>query len=436
MIKSLSAKAVSLLACMFPILCLAYGKGYKLVPLILLLFSLPLLYKPNKAIFSKYSNYVIIAFLGYFLVNVVSVLANGDHLSRIDGSSRFVFSIFVFIAILQYPPKFSWLKNSILIGSAIGGVSALVCTYIYGDYRAFLGTQNDIFMKGFMPIQSGNMAMTFGVLSFCITIYHLKKQEYTFALLSSCAASLGVAGSYLSGTRGGWILFPIIVCYLVYTNRSNLRMSATPRRVLTILCLPLIVLITGLNTTAELKSNLNRIQEVASKVEEYSHKPISSTEVVDAEGSVDVRLELWKDAFYTFIESPIFGVGYNERLALRAEWKSSGRIHLPERYNDTHAHNQFFEELALKGAVGLVVLFSVFLIPALISFKLMKLKDEETQLLAQCALISIILMMGYCLTQAMFRHNSGAIFYPLLTVILIGTSLGLQDKFRKIDGCK
>jgi len=35
------------------------------------------------------------------------------------------------------------------------------------------------------------------------------------------------------------------------------------------------------------------------------------------------------------------------------------------------------------------------------------------------------MMMGYCLTQAMFRHNSGAIFYPLMTVILLGSGLAL-----------
>ena len=49
--------------------------------------------------------------------------------------------------------------------------------------------------------------------------------------------------------------------------------------------------------------------------------------------------------------------------------------------------------------------------------------NEQVKTIAQCGALSVIMMMGYCLTQAIFKHNSGAIFYPLMTVIFLGSGL-------------
>lgn len=430
MMNAFNTKFTPLLACLFPILSLSYGEGYKSIPIVLLVCSLPLFFTASKTLFDRNVNLLILAFLYYFGIFVLSALLQGDSLSRIDGPSRFVFSIIIFIAVLRFPPKFSWISNSIFISAYVAGFSALVCIYVYGDIRAFLGTNNDFFMEGFMPIQSGNMAMTFGVMSLPIAIYFLRQRKLCIALLCSTGSAFGLAASYLSGTRGSWIFFPLAIGYLLYVNRDSLNCSKRTFGSLLILTLPSILLISGLNMTTELKSNLQRIEEVSIDFEQYTHNNVtlSNTEVGDAEGSVGVRLELWKDSFYTFLESPLLGVGYDQRLELRQKWKSDGLIHLPKRYDTTHSHSQYFEALSVRGIVGLIGLLSIFIAPLIIFRRVYRGANEQVKTIAQCGALSVIMMMGYCLTQAMFRHNSGAIFYPLMTVILVATCLRMVDK--------
>ena len=71
---NISAKLVPILACLFPILCLAYGKGYKAIPAILLLFSLPVLFSTSRKILTKDVNVLIGAFLLYFSIFAFSTL--------------------------------------------------------------------------------------------------------------------------------------------------------------------------------------------------------------------------------------------------------------------------------------------------------------------------------------------------------------------------
>lgn len=422
-ISKLSANLVPILACLFPILCLAYGKGYRTIPIILLLFSLPALFSIPRKILTKDAKVLIGAFLFYFSVFVFSALLNGDSLSRLDGPSRFILCIPIFIAILRYPPPFSWITNSIVVASYIAGIAALVLVFHYDQVRAF-SSGHDFFSKGYMPIQSGDIAMTFGIMCLPIAIYYLKKSALITSLICSVGAVFGISASILSGSRGGWVFFPIAILFLLYMNRTVIHRNRKTLIVLIVVTITTLLIFTMVNTKFNIKSitslEMPQIQRISQSLDQY--------EKGNKNTSTGIRLELWRDSVYTFIDAPFVGVGYDMRNELRAQRQQDGIITLPDWAWNTHSHNQYLEALSVRGALGFLGLMGIFFVPLFIFRKMYRDGNHEVGVIAQCGALSVIMMMGYCLTQAMFRHNSGAIFYPVMTVILLGSGLVLVKK--------
>ena len=419
---NISAKLVPILACLFPILCLAYGKGYKAIPAILLLFSLPVLFSTSRKILTKDVNVLIGAFLLYFSIFAFSTLLNGDSLSRLDDPSRFILCIPIFVAILRYPPPFAWITKSLVIASYIAGIAALVLVFYYDQGRAFV-SGNDFLSKGYMPIQSGNIAMTFGIVCLPIAIYHLNKSALITSVLCSFGAAFGISASYLSGSRGGWVFVPIAIIFLLYMNRKYIQKTKKTLVAFIILIAPTLSMLTVINITPTMQQQPSRIAQLSQEIDMYEGgvKP-------ESESSSGIRLELWRDSGYTFIEAPFVGVGYKKRLELRAQRQDEGLINIPSNYLTSHSHNQYLEALSVRGVLGFIGLMGIFIAPLFIFRKIYRDGDLQAKTIAQCGALSVIMMMGYCLTQAMFKHNSGAIFYPLMTVILLGSGLVLVKK--------
>ncbi|WP_067041205.1 O-antigen ligase [Moritella sp. JT01] len=415
---NISAKLVPILACLFPIICLAYGKGYKTIPIILLLFSLPTLFSIPRNILTKDVKVLIGAFLFYFGIFVFSTLLNGDSLSRLDGPSRFILCIPIFIAILRYPPPFSWITKSIVVASYIAGIAALILVFNYDHTRAFM-SGNDLFSEGYMPIQSGDIAMTFGILCLPIAIYYLKKSAIITSIICSVGAAFGMSASYLSGSRGGWVFVPVAILFLLYMNRAVIHKNRKKLVAFIIVTITALLILTMINPKFNIKSithlEIPEVQRTLNSLDAYAKgNPGSST---------GVRLELWRDSIYTFFEKPFVGVGYDKRIELRTQRREDGIITIPDGLWNTHSHNQYLEALSVRGFLGFIGLMGIFIAPLFIFRKMYRDGNEQVKTIAQCGALSVIMMMGYCLTQAIFKHNSGAIFYPLMTVIFLGSGL-------------
>lgn len=422
--SKLSANLVPVLACLFPILCLAYGKGYKAIPLVLLIFSLPALFSLPRKILTRDVRFLIGSFLFYFSVFALSALFYGDSLSRLDGPSRFILCIPIFIAILRYPPPFSWITKSLVIASYVAGTAALLSVFYFGQDRAF-AAGDDFFSNGHMPIQSGDIAMTFGIICLPIVIYHLNKSALIVSTICSVGAAFGISASYLSGSRGGWVFVPIAILFLLCVNRAKLHKNRQTLVAFIILVMPTLCMLTMINLTPKMQLKISNIQRITQSIESY--------EGGDSTSSTGARLELWRDSVYTYLEAPIVGVGYKKRLELRNKWQAEGLVDIPDNLLTSHAHNQYLEALSVRGSLGLLGLMGIFIVPLFIFRKMYLNGNRQENMIAQCGALSVIMMMGYCLTQAIFRHNSGAIFYPLMTVILLGSGLSLTNKKTEMN---
>ncbi len=411
--SKLTTLIVTLLTMSFPILCLSYGKGYNLPPVLLFTTALIFILHYKTLKYTTDIKLIIATFGLYFIIYAISVAVYHEPLSHLDQPSRIILALPIFLLLLRYPPKITWLMHAILLGSTIAGLSALY--HIYGLHlgRAYTGL-NTPYLNGYMPIQSGNMAMTLGVMSLAIGIYWLKEKQYWITTLSILSALLGISGSFLSGSRGGWVFLPLALIYLVFANRHYLKTKA------------LVVLMATLVIFSCIASQVppisNRINDAISNVTHYEQGNEMS--------SLGIRFELWKSAIYTFKQHPIFGSGYHERQILREKWGNEGLINKTISRYTTHSHNQYLEDLSLRGVIGLTSLILLLVIPFSIFNQNNKIVSHQSNAINQCGAVSMILMSGYLLSQAMFRHNSGMMFFATLTVILLACSITLKREMK------
>ncbi|WP_064606207.1 O-antigen ligase family protein [Photobacterium sp. J15] len=400
--------AVISAAALFPALCIAFGKGYNYAAILLLLASLPCLITYETKWVTSDARLAIIAFSTYFLSFVVSTIITGGELSNLDQPSRAVLALPIFLALLRYPPKFSWLSTGILCGSIVTGLVGAYFAVTFPGKRAFDGALGPAWIDGYMQIQSGNMAATLAMLSLCISLYFLRKKQWLLLGLAIIATGMGITASILSGSRGGWLLIPLTFVYLLYVNRDLFTKKV------------LFAVLIGFTCFSAISWGNNSVSGRINK----SIANIQAYQTNNKYTSVGIRLDLWKSAIYSFAESPIVGHGEEGRLEARKRHGKEGLINPRISRLPYHSHNQFLESMSVMGLIGLIPLLAFFYIPLKIFEKhRQRCESATTQTLCQCGTVSIVMMIGYCLTQAYFNHTSGIIFYSVMTLILLAACI-------------
>jgi len=396
---------ISIVACSFPIICLASGKGYNYSAMLLLLCAMITLpYWCNRRLFTRPIITISITFFVYFLTYLLSWLIHGGDAADIDQVSRLVLILPVLYMLTRFPINKQCFFYAICVGAIIAGVIALIHIYQINFQRAFTGDNNNWWLKGYMPIQSGNMAMSLGFLALTISFYAFKTNQRLLVAISLLGFFAGTLASFLSGSRGAWIAIPFAIIYLLWANRELLN-----KKRLTIISLFGIITILGISSIDQVQQ---RFSNGISDLNNYENQNKYS--------SLGIRLELWKNAILTFKESPIIGVGQVERYTLQKKFGDQGLIDYNIAHSFfSHAHNQYLDDLSIRGLIGFSALLAVFLIPiVLCSNRYVDLSNSEQKLSHQLIVMHILLFAFYLVSQAMFSHNSGTIFFSVMTISL------------------
>jgi len=366
------------------------GKTYAYAAILLCVIALFLLPVTLKQKLPSDFYRISFSFFCYFLVTALSLLIFGGKLSNLDMPGRTILILPAFILLLHFPPKKEWLFNGVLIGTFSTGLIAIY-HYFFLHSRAF-------FVDDYMVIQSGNMAMSLGVFSFIIAIYNLKikeKSSWLIAIAFGCAFLGGVA-SLLSGARGSWVVAPFVILGLIVVNRHLIT-----KKIAAILTLVMI-------TSAALSYNI-----VGQRIDNAMSDLTKISEQGDSRSSLGARIEMWKSGYYTFIEYPLFGIGYKERQHYKKVLVEKGVVE-PIVLKYTRLHNSYMEELSVKGAIGFITLLLFFGWPLYLIFKRGDLKND---VFTQLGVAHILLVMGYSLTQNYINHHSGMLHYLMYTII-------------------
>ncbi|CAH6891145.1 putative enzyme [Vibrio chagasii] len=408
-----NTRAVPFFAACFPVICIAYGSGYNYSSILLLLTCIASLFlNKNKPQLSSEEKLFIYTLCYYFISFVVLKLIHAERWSFIDKPSRALLTIPIFIALLRNPPSWRSLTIGINIASACSAIVALYFLQNYPELRAFDGSIPNAWFEGYMQIQTGGMVTTFAISSLAIALFEIKNKNKNkiFSTLSLIAFALGAWASLQSESRGSWLLVPLATLVIIHYKFNLLRI-----KVILLTIASITIAIASLSTNDTVTS---RVNEALSDYNQYNSS-------INAFTSVGIRLNLWKSASITFLENPLVGAGTEGRLAKRKSLGDAGVIDKQVSRMTYHDHNQFLEAASVTGTLGLSALMAIFVVPLFLFFKVLKRSSscEHAKNFSLLGIVSVILMVGYCLTQAFFNHNSGTIFYLVWTSILLSASM-------------
>lgn len=381
-------------------LCLTINDGYSYAPAVLLLLSLPLVFNiKTYATLNRNSRLLLAFMLVYVLVQGISILWDGGAIREFDRPSRVLMGAAVFILCLKYPPRFLWLMVGVSTGAIGAGIHALFDRFISGDPRAF---------DYLHPIQGGDISMTLGLFSLCGVIWAIKKSHYRYTVFFSIATLMGILGSILSQSRGGWIFIPLIlfIGYRIYSDWLSRRLK---------LCIVIASSLLIVFCMTPLSGVPQRFQEGRQDIGFYFSGGVKET-------SLGMRFELWKSALDSFLKKPVFGWG-NHGVRVSQEQQSRNGLITKGTYDfNEHAHNQFLDEMAKRGLIGLVALLALFLFPLYIFRERLKASDgPESRTFAACGIMLVLSTIGYCLSQAFLNHNSGIVFYCIFLAYFLSS---------------
>lgn len=391
-------------------LCITIKSGYSYAPAVLLLISLPLIIKRETySALSRDSKLQLMVIIMYVLVQIISILLDGGRAKDFDRPSRVLMGAVVFILCLRYPPRFSWLMVGVSTGAIGAGIRAIFDRFISGQDRAFHLQMN--------AIQGGNISLTLGLLSLCGLMWAIRKSCHCYTFFFAIATIMGIVGSILSKTRGGWVLVPVIlfIIYQIYRDWFSRRLKLS---VLAIFSLLIIFCLTPQSTIPQ------RFEEIGQDIRLYSAGGKKDT-------STGHRFELWKSALASFVQKPLFGWGNHGVKVSRDQQYNNGSLSKETYEFNSHAHNQYLDEMAKRGLIGLTALLALFLFPLHLFRKSVKESENpESRTFAACGVVLVLSIMGYCLTQSFLNHNSGIVFYSVFTAYFISTVSSKSEKQR------
>lgn len=173
-----------------------------------------------------------------------------------------------------------------------------------------------------------------------------------------------------------WLLVMLLACFLVHTVLLLSRMAIVTSLVMILLtCIiytvnqkkivvPTIMLLMllaigwfSIQYIAPVKTRFIQMKNTLTQ-RNFDITQLESEKAIEAKGSSDLRLYIWKASWQVFQENPIWGAGTGDvKLELGKKYKKYQIKYAKERL--LNAHNQYFQTLIGLGLVGLLWLLTI-----------------------------------------------------------------------------
>lgn len=323
----------------------------------------------------------------------------------LDRSSKYFLVLLALPAVWAQRPAGSALRWGCWVGAAGAGLLAGWQVLVQHLERA----------EGYTnAIQFGNLSLLLALWS---GIWVVQASRLHERLLGSLAAVLGLAASVLSGSRGGWVVLPVLLVVLVWfagpaTDGSQGRRGLRALGAALLACLLL----------AALPPVQQRAHEAAQELLQQPEPEKSNT----ATGS---RLAFWMHAWRLGMAHPWLGAGQlgyeqSQLAAVARQEMPSMSVHF------NHAHNEWLDMFAKRGLLGVSGLALFYAVPGLLCWRRLRPTGREPlenataagnedaargerHAAALCGLVTVLGYLGFGMTQVMFAHNNGNLMYLL-----------------------
>jgi len=260
--------------------------------------------------------------------------------------------------------------------------------------------------NGMNPIPFGNLALLLGSLSLA-GVVSLPSTRNGLRLALGLAVVGGLLASVLSGTRGGWVVFPVLALILLFAFHATGRRWGRFRGSMVglVAVLVAVLLAMSLMPGAPVKG---RLSQGVANLQEYAGG--------EAGSSLGVRLEMWRAGWQLITLRPGLGWGEGRLEAQRDLWVEEGRFHSGiSRYDQLHS--DLVDTFARRGVPGLLSLMALYGVPLWLFWGYWRRScDEQARALALCGVLIVVGFVGFGLSQSMLRDVRGLSGYLGLIV--------------------
>ena len=323
-----------------------------------------------------------------------------------------VLAALVLVAWRQAPPRPGFWWWGVAFGALLAGAIAAYEHWWLGRFRVG---------NGINAIPFGNLALLLGALSLA-GLVSLSSTRNGLRLVLGLAVVGGLLASVLSGTRGGWVVFPLLVLILLLALHATRPRWASLRGNMMWLVAVLVVVLLAMSLMpgAPVKG---RLAEGATNLKEYAGG--------DAGSSLGLRLDMWSAGWQLITLRPGLGWGEGRLEAQRDLWVEEGRFHPGiSRYDQLHSDS--VDTFARRGVPGLLSLFALYGVPLWLFWRYWRRSgDEQARALALCGVLIVVGFVGFGLSQSMLRDVRGLSGYLGL---IVGCWCLIKGRCRSVPG--
>nr|WP_240549262.1 O-antigen ligase [Halomonas antri] len=380
-------------------IALVVPSGYSVGAVLLLLGSAWLLVVRPALGVTRQDWLVIAALMAYSAVGMLEAWLDGQGSSGFDKPIRFLFALPAMLLVMAYPPRLAWMWGGMALG-AIGAGSWASWQKLVEDAERAGGIYTHV-------IQFGNLSMLLAV--FCLAglgwAWQQRQRSGWVALLLVGAVG-GILGSIFSGSRGGWIGFPLVL-WVLYRGYGHL----LPNRVKVAI---MIVVVLGATAVYSIPQTgvQARVHQAFEQVADYRAGSQKGSSVGD-------RFEMWKGAVMLIKERPLTGWGSDGYHAALIELGEAGEIRRGVTMYG-HPHNEYLDAFAKRGVIGLAVLLMLYLVPMRLFMKQFRHPSLEVRSVAIAGALLSVTYIDFGLTQTFMEHNSGVMMFAFWLAVLWG----------------
>ena len=382
---------------LFFALALAVNSGYSLGALVLLLASSWLLWKRPRLNLQRQDYLLLGTLLLYFCVFTANMLYHADPARELDIPLRALLAVPVLLLLLAYPPRPGAWWSGLAIGAIAGAALAASQFIPSSHFRPQAATSN--------AIHYGNVSMLFGMLTLCGLEWAIKQRHrITWSVLLLAGGLIGIFGSIISGSRGGWLALPVCGCiFVVHYARARGKHYMTG--LLTVL-LAVAVLSYALPNSPVLERAADAVEDL---------KKFEDSDNVST--SVGQRLEMWRTALTLSDDHIWLGMGRNGYLDAKKELSAEGKMsEIVLHY--TNAHNDYIDSLVKRGIFGFLALLLLFLLPLTLFAQALLRSSAAAHPFALAGVMLCTCYMIFGLTTSSLTLNIGIIMLVFPMVIL------------------
>jgi len=347
----------------------------------------------------------------FYALSLLFIFIVGISIGRTDWHAFFewrfsAFQLLLFMPLIAIFNVFIFKSESLfwktLISSSLFSIVWLILLYLNWPVTRGTGLLSD-------AINRGNMGMLFGLIALVSLFAVVEKHWKLLAFLGFLG---GVGLSILSGSRGGWLaliisLFTLTFVFYRFSKTTEFRMLAISQLILVLL----------LFTFWDKLPLEHRVLAAIDNISLYLDGTVTT--------SVGYRFELWKAAYYAFLDKPILGWGLGEFNNAHSFVMQNGNVTQTRLFG--HPHSQYFLFLAELGFIGVISFMAFITWPLIVAIRFIKQKQvfEREVYLALLVIVVSESVLEFLLTDDSFSQKYFIFVFLFITSFAL---FKMQDK--------